>query len=97
MEVKRGQISMHIHIADAKYLLQSQGFKVTNMKEFNLMYNIGKAKYVINMHDGIQTHKDGSKFFGIEIFSNKRKFNKRIKEYVEMGYTQTNGNTLTIS
>ena len=40
--------------------------------EYNLRYNIGKAKYVVNFHDGKKTHKDGSKFFDIQIFSNKK-------------------------
>lgn len=58
------------------------------MKEFNLMYNIGKCKYVINYHDGIETHKDGSKFFGIKTFSNKKKFEKEIKNLQEQGYKE---------
>ena len=28
------------------------------MKTFNLMYNVGKAKYVVNYHNGIKKHKD---------------------------------------
>ena len=32
------------------------------MKRFNTMYNIGKVKYVINIHNGIDKHKDGSDF-----------------------------------
>lgn len=43
------------------------------MKTFYVMYNIGKVKYVVCFHDGIKTHKDGSPFFDIETFSNKKK------------------------
>jgi len=35
--------------------------------------NIGKAKYTVSYHDGIQTHKDGSNFYGMKIFKNKKK------------------------
>jgi hypothetical protein len=56
------------------------------MKEFNVMYNIGKVKYVINTHNGIDTHKDGSKFFGIETFKNKKEFIAKQKELIKQGY-----------
>ncbi len=39
------------------------------------MDNVGKAKYTVSMHDGFSTHKDGSKFYGIALFSNKIKYN----------------------
>lgn len=60
------------------------------MKRFNLMYNIGKVKYVINYHNGIDKHKDGSDFFGIYTFHNKKKFEAKIKELKSYGYIQTN-------
>jgi hypothetical protein len=59
-------------------------------KQFNLMYNVGRAKYVINYHDGIDTHSDGSLFFGIRLFSNKRLFEKAQKDLIKQGYKQTN-------
>jgi len=59
-------------------------------KQFNLMYNVGRAKYVINYHDGIDTHSDGSPFFGIRLFSNKRLFEKAQKDLIKQGYKQTN-------
>ena len=46
--------------------------------EINISHNIGHAKYVVNYYDG-KKHKDGSKFFDIAIFSNKKKMNKFIK------------------
>ena len=46
------------------------------MKIFNTNYNIGKAKYVINTHDGVKKHNDGSMFFDIHIFKNKKDFLK---------------------
>lgn len=59
-------------------------------KVFNTRFNIGKAKYVINSHDGIKTHADGSPFFEIECFSNKKKFLSAKKEMVENGFLETN-------
>lgn len=56
-------------------------------KVFYQMNNIGKAKYTVNFHDGIKTHNDGSAFFDIRIFSNKRKLNLFIKELILSGYT----------
>jgi hypothetical protein len=52
------------------------------------MHRIGMAKYVVNYHDGVQTHKDGSPFFGIEIFSNKKKLNKFITQLKKEGYVE---------
>ncbi len=58
------------------------------MKNFNLNYNIGKAKYVVNFHDGVKKHKDGSCFYDIEIFKNKIKLSIFIKTLINNGYTQ---------
>jgi hypothetical protein len=60
------------------------------MKQYNVMYNIGKVKYVINYHDGVNTHKDGSPFFGIYCFSNKKLFQKKCKELDREGYILKN-------
>lgn len=55
-------------------------------KNFNLMSGIGRAKYVINYHDGVKIHKDGSPFYDISIHSNKRKANKFCSELKSDGY-----------
>lgn len=55
-------------------------------KNYNLMSSIGRAKYVINYHDGVKTHKDGSPFYDISIYSNKRKANKFCSELEADGY-----------
>lgn len=41
-------------------------------KVYYTMDNVGSAKYTVSTHDGKHTHPDGSAFFGIEIFSNKK-------------------------
>jgi hypothetical protein len=50
--------------------------------------NIGKVKYTISYHNGLTKHKDGSPFYGIYGFSNKRKFHKRLKQLISEGYIQ---------
>lgn len=57
------------------------------MKKFYIQQGIGKAKYLVNFHDGIKTHSDGSKFWDVRIFSNARKLAKFIKELKGTGYT----------
>ncbi len=59
------------------------------MKTFNLQQNVGKAKYVVNHHDGVKQHRDESPFFDINIFKNKRKLIKFTKELTENGYQES--------
>lgn len=56
------------------------------MKVYNLMYNVGKVKYLVSYHDGIKKHGDGSKFFDIELFKNKQLLHKFIHKLVDDGY-----------
>ena len=57
---------------------------------YNVMYGIGRAKYVINTHDGISTHPDGSPAYGIDTFSNKKKMEAYIKSLKKKGYAEEN-------
>ena len=57
-------------------------------KEYYWQENIGKAKYIVSLYDGIQTHKDGSPFYGIRIFKNKKKMKTFIKELEKEGYNE---------
>lgn len=59
-----------------------------NNKVFNIKYNVGKSKYVINYHDGVKKHKDGSPFFDIQIYSNKRDFDNAVKLLKKAGYNE---------
>ena len=59
------------------------------MKTYNIMLNIGHAKYVVNYHDGIKKHKDQSDFFDIAIFSNKKKMENFTDELKCAGYNFT--------
>jgi len=56
------------------------------MKTYYLMDNIGRAKYTVNFHNGIDKHKDGSNFFAIAIFKNKIKRNKFVTNLIKEGY-----------
>ena len=52
------------------------------------MHNVGKVKYLINFHDGQKTHQDGSEFYDIEFFSNKRKLAQFEKQLINNGYME---------
>lgn len=65
------------------------------MKVFNEQENVGKAKYVVNFHDGVKQHKDGSPFFDIKIFKNKKKKGAFIKYLKAQGYKYGSSSNLT--
>ena len=56
------------------------------MKVFYVQNNIGRAKYVVNYHDGIKKHEDGSEFYNIAIFKNKDKLGTFIMGLIFNGY-----------
>jgi hypothetical protein len=70
-----------------------------SIKNFNTMMNVGKAKYVINHHDGKKTHKDGSPFYDLATFKNMKDFiaykkklkSEGYKEYKDGGYMAKGG------
>jgi hypothetical protein len=64
-----------------------------SQKKFHVMYGIGKAKYVVNFHDGVSKHKDGSNFYDMRIFKNKINLYSFMKELVGNGYIETNSFT----
>ena len=59
-----------------------------SIKQFYIMDNIGKCKYTVNTHNGVDKHKDGSDFFGVRIFKNKKKRNLYLKELKIEGYIE---------
>lgn len=62
------------------------------MKQYYTQSNIGKAKYVVNYHNGESKHLDGSPFYDIEIFKNKKKLAKFVKDLQGNGYTERGWN-----
>jgi hypothetical protein len=61
-----------------------------NQKTFYIQENVGKAKYVVNLHDGVKKHKDNSNFFDVVIFGSKQKCNDYCKNLIKQGYIKTN-------
>ena len=56
------------------------------VKLYNIMFGVGKAKYVVNYHDGVKKYNDGSRFYDTTLFSNKLEMNKFIKFLKKEGY-----------
>lgn len=52
--------------------------------KYNIMYNVGKAKYLVSYSDGTKKHKDGSEFFDIEIFKSKKAMNEFLKKLLTL-------------
>ena len=58
------------------------------MKKFSIQNNVGTAKYIVNFSNGEKFNKDGSIFWDIRIFKNKKKRDSFIKELTRSGYTR---------
>lgn len=54
---------------------------------YNEMQNVGECRYLVNYHDGVKTHPDGSPFFDVSIFSNKRVKDRFVRKLRAAGYT----------
>jgi len=61
---------------------------IESKKRFRQQDGIGKAKYTISYHDGKQKHKDGSDFFGIQIFKNKKDLETFRNTLLKKGYIE---------
>lgn len=55
-------------------------------KTFTIVHNVGRAKYVANFHDGVKAHDDGSPFFDVRIFTNKKALARFTREMLQIGY-----------
>ena len=75
-----------IDITDVLDEVETKQEESEPVKLYNTSFGIGTAKYVVNFHDGIKRHKDGSRFYDIRIFSNKKEMGKFIKELEKDGY-----------
>lgn len=49
------------------------------MPKYHIQYNVGKAKYVVSYHKKGNYHKDGSDFYDIRLFKNKKSMERFIK------------------
>lgn len=61
---------------------------MTNSKTFYTQSNIGTAKYVVSYHNGVKKHGDGSPFFDIAIFRNKKKVKAFTSGLIANGYKE---------
>jgi hypothetical protein len=57
-------------------------------QKYRIQYNVGKVKYLVSYHDGIKTHEDGSEFYDIQTFTNKKKMNDFVKKLSKEGYSE---------
>ncbi len=57
-------------------------------KSYYVQHNIGKAKYVVSFHDGKNKHEDGSRFYDIKIFKNKKDLGEFLTTLTEKGYVE---------
>lgn len=64
-------------------------YKTKSTKRFYVQHNIGRAKYVVNFHDGKKKYDDGSDFFDIEIFKNKKKLAEFQNELRKKGFKES--------
>lgn len=55
-------------------------------KNYYIQHNIWHAKYCMSYHDGISKHADGSAFYGIAIFKNKKALAQKEKALLSEGY-----------
>ena len=62
--------------------------KAALSKSYNTKSNVGKAKYVVNFHDGEKTHKDGSPFYDMSIFKNAKDLKNFEKQLKSKGYVK---------
>jgi hypothetical protein len=56
------------------------------MKQYSVMENVGRARFVVNFHDGRKRHADGSEFFDVRVFRNKRKLVQFVRSLRMLGY-----------
>lgn len=54
----------------------TNGYKM----KYKIDYNIGKVKYLVSYSNGTKKHKDGSEFWDIACFSNKKKMEKFVNQ-----------------
>ena len=59
------------------------------MKTFYIQYNVGKIKYLVNYHNGVKTHPDGSPFFDIATPKNKKDLREFTQNLIKQGYLKT--------
>lgn len=67
------------------------------MKRYYIQYNVGKVRYLVNYHNGIAKHDDGSDFFDMAAISNKVKLKTFIDSLVCKGYKEAMSNNIELN
>lgn len=75
-------------VNDVKAVFESAQAPIVGRKSFIVNPQIGRAKYSISYYDGVSTHKDGSPFYGLKIFHNKRELEQAIERLKADGYIE---------
>lgn len=57
-------------------------------KSYLIQYNLGKARYAVSFHNGDKKHDDGSDFYDLRIFKNKKALNLFIVSLKNNGYIE---------
>jgi hypothetical protein len=57
-------------------------------KRYYERYGVGTTKYTVYFHDGVKTHRDGSEFFDVEMFRNRKKKDAFIRDLQTRGYAE---------
>jgi hypothetical protein len=56
------------------------------MRTFYVMNNVGRSRYVVNFHDGMKSHDDGSPFFDIKICKSRKALTEFVNHLLYCGY-----------
>lgn len=54
---------------------------------YSIQLNVGRARYVVNFHDGKKAHRDGSPFFDVRTFSRKQRMDAFVRDLRRSGYS----------
>lgn len=58
------------------------------MKKFRINPCIGKVRHSVSFHDGAKKHEDGSEFWDIATFKNKKAVAAFVKTLKAQGYSE---------
>ena len=54
-------------------------------------HQVGKTRNIVDFHDGVKKHKDGSEFWDMRSFSRKKDMESFVKELIAQGYRESKG------
>ena len=89
MEQIEGNLSHHVSASEGYEptpFIDFDSFNIVTKKEYYEQDEIGTSKYTVSFNNGIDRHKDGSLFYHIQTFSNKREKNVFVKDLISKGY-----------